>query len=340
MAMGSLVWSLLIACSREDGGGEPTDPDASPNPTFGEDPTSCSASGYVEPPGWYEVLPIEEITNTEDSETGERYMYWIPENPVAALWVFHGNGGDIGNLQQLEYHRVYNPLIADGYAILAKESLVRGNDAHWDYEKGSANANPDMIAIQALRAKLIDETGLEESTPMFGMGFSGGAAFVGTWAELGIRDFGWDIRGIDCHNGSPALEPHLDSMHNHAANDDGNSAISGFESMEENYPDKYHELMIHEEVPLDPLRMMSLGYDEATSIAVFDELVEMELIDEAGVRLFDIVDVEGVLNDYENRSTGPSPAKVNGVLRVVWATHRVNGDNNKAIRDTFTCLNL
>lgn len=339
--MTSILALSWAACGGDGGEGTGGNlPGTGPSGTFGSSEDACAAEGFHEPEGWYEVLSLEEIVNTEDPETGERYMAWVPEQPVAALWVFHGNGGDIGKLQQLEYLRVYNPLIADGYAILAKESLIRGNDAHWDYEKDSADKNPDMIALQALRAKLIDETGLEEETPMFGVGFSGGASFVGTWAELGRRDFGWDIRGIDCHNGSPGLLPAMDSMHNHAENDDANSAEAGYQDMEEAYPKRTHELAIHAEVPLDPLRMLSLGYSEEDSIAVFGELVEMGLIDSDGVRIFDIGDLENVLDEYSRQSTAPSPEKVTGVLRVVWATHRLNGENNKAIRNTFTCGNL
>jgi dienelactone hydrolase len=334
-----LLW--LAACGGSEKGAADTADDATVDPPTGTIVTGddCPSSGYFEPEGWYEVLSLGDIEAYEVPEEDMRYMLYVPENPKAWLWVFHGTGGDIGNLQQVEYLRVYNPLIADGYAIAATESLERGGDAQWDHEASSADENIDMVRIKWLRDYLVDTTALEDTTPMFAMGFSNGAEFAGTFTYLGIRDYGWDIRGADLHSGSPASFAKIDTWHQQAENDTV-TAERGYDGYLEEAPKQEHTFVIHPEVLLDPMRMISIGFDEAESQAVFDELLEMGFIDAAGERTFDIGEVESVLDTFMAQSTTPAADKVGAVLRVVWATHRVNGDFHRDIRNLFTCDNL
>lgn len=333
-------WSLWLACGGPDKPADGETGDATSDPPTGiVTGADCESSGYFEPEGIYEVLSLADIETYEVPEEDMRYLLYVPENPVAWLWVFHGTGGDIGNLLQIEYLRVYNPLLADGYAIAATESIERGTQAQWDHESSSAEANPDMVRLKWLRDFLIETTVLEETTPMFAMGFSNGAEFSGTWSYLGIRDWGWDIRSLTLHSGSPSEFAKIDTHHSETENDTVD-AERGYNGFLDEAPKQDHTFKTHPEVPLDPRRMVSIGYTEEDSQAVFDQLLDMGFIDADGVRQFDIGQLEGVLNDYLAASTAPSPDKVGAVLRVVWADHRVNGEFNRDIRNLFTCNNL
>ncbi len=330
----------LIACSSlfgkdEGDASESTDENV---PSESGTPGSCEAGGYFEPDGFYEILPLAPIETYDVPEQDLRYLAYVPENPVAALWSFHGTGGGIDDLTQIEYLRIYNALIADGYAVIATESLERGPEAQWDHATDGASNNVDMVRIKWLWDYLVETTPLETTTPQFGTGFSNGAEFVAAWAFMG-GDYGWDIRAIDCHNGSPNAFPKMDSWHGHSVNDD-KDAVRGYEGMEEESPNKSHTLVYHEEVPLEEDRMITMGFTLEESLEIFVELVEMGIVDENGVRLVDIADVESVLNQYEDQTALPSGQQVTPVLRVVWATHRPNGDYNREIRNLFTCGNL
>ncbi len=332
------MWFMLAACifgKKEAETDGPVDSDAPPAVV----PGSCEAAGYFEPEGIYEVLSLSPIETYDVPSEDMRFLLSVPENPKAVVWVFHGSGSGIDDLQQIEYLRMYNPLFADGYAMVATDSIEQGIDSRWDSEISNADDNVDMVRVKWLRDFVIETTAIDEDTPMFGMGFSNGSEFTGRWAFLGIRDWDWDIRALNLHNGSPFEFAKVDTYHHQMENDDVD-VQRGFDGYLDEAPNKAHTLEVNVEVPLDPLRMISIGIPEEESLLAFDELVALGAIDADGVRLFDIADFENILNQFVNATAVSAPDKVESVLRVVWATHRLNGEFNRPVRNLFTCDNL
>ena len=69
------------------------------------------------------------------------------------------------------------------------------------------------------------------------------------------------------------------------------------------------------------------NYSVQQSNAMFDELVDMEIVDNNGLRLIEIAEMEEVLAEYLVTSQAPSPTLPPTQLRVVWATHRFSSEH-------------
>lgn len=300
---------------------------------------TCADEGWFETGPYAPVVELETLATTEVEVPGVgpmRLLSFIPDNPVAVLWVFHGTGGDVGNLTQIEYVRIYNALLNDGFAIVATESEERGPSAQWSHEIGTDNS--DFQRLILLRDHLIETTPLDADTPTFAMGFSNGSNFAGTFMDAGF-EMGWDMRAATLHSASPEPTVQAPTVLHHAENDE----TLNESTMPNAYDDQLAtgfaaDLFIHEEHPLDPAEMQKIeALDAEKSQLAFDEAVRLGLIDETGARAFDLPDLEDMLKVYENQAEVQWKAVIVSQFRVIFATHRVNGERYREIRNRFVC---
>ncbi len=355
----------ILACNESNSNGEPTDANTGGNGgapggnggaggdgggnggagggggtggTAGTGSGLCSDGGWHEPPGFTPIKALADyITTEEDTDVGlMRILHYAPDTtPVGLVWVFHGSGGKLSDLTQIEFLRIYNALAPDNFAIVAIESQDRGVDAEWDLSTDPNNA--DWPALLAAHQWMVDNTTVEVDTPMFTSAFSNGSVFTGTFWSLAERE-GWDMRAADIHAGAPS-EPISGAAIGWQGEND--NEIFGLQNwVDDQVADgQIATFTEHLEHPLDPMGMLVLPFvtDEVASQLAFDEAVRLGLIDETGTRAFDLPALETNIALYNAESTGPVPDQVGAQLRVVFATHRVNGVGYEAIRDLFMC---
>ncbi len=334
--MRALALLSLAGCNLFSKDPDATGSDGSDGP---EPSANCENEGWFETGVYAPVVELETLSQTQVEVPGVgpmKLLSFVPENPVAVLWVFHGTGGDIGNLTQIEYVRIYNALLHDGFAIVATESEERGSQAQWSHEIGVDNS--DFQRLILLRDHLIDTTPLEDATPTFAMGFSNGSNFAGTFMDAGF-EMGWDMRAASLHSASPEPTVQAPTILLDAENDE----TIGETVMPNAYDDQLAtgfatDLFTHVEHALDPAEMQKIEtLDAEESQLAFDEGVRLGVIDETGARAFDLPDLDDVLDVYENQATVQWKAVIVSQLRVVFATHRVNGERYREIRNRFVC---
>jgi len=145
------------------------------------------------------VVPITPVVAfVDDTFEGFPVVSYIPANPKAIVFVFHGSGGGANVVHKVATLDVLNALIADGYGIAATgstESTERTGDKRWEVSNLSLTTNPDLARLARLHANLVDTTPLEASTPIVGIGHSNGGRFVTLWGEA-WKDAGYPVRAI------------------------------------------------------------------------------------------------------------------------------------------------
>jgi len=314
--MRTLFFVVLAACNKTSG----ETPDIPGGDTGDAVVLSCEESEpvYVE---FEDVLQDPEADYLEFEDWG--VFYSIPENPRAVMFGFHGSNSDLAQTIGIEWTLIYNELQRLGIGWISSESQKRDN-ASWDLSR-SADNNNDFSFHSRLRDHLIDTTDLGEDTPVFAMGFSAGGGFTPLFLSL-AEDQGWDARAGLVHNSSPGAEGHPIF---YVANENDDSARPN--SMESAYDNAISsgidaEYQLIEEHNLDRQELNKIKeFDLEYSEGLWDELVEMGLIDADGGRLVDLDNEVAVFNKYENESEGRGPARVVAQLKVAWAMHRVNG---------------
>lgn len=314
--MGTIVWlSLAAGC----GGPDETD--------------TTTPYGYGET-DWtpYQTLPVKaQFQWTEDTYDAKPIQYYIPEEPAAVLWVFHGSDGGFATVTQIEWLELYNRLVPHGVAILLNESLDR-DSRQWDNSSGDPDSNPDFQRLREVWDYLVATTPLSENTPMLAVGFSNGGGFTTRFTSM-ARQVGWDIRGFSVHNSANYFGGGMPGIFTSAEWDAENGGPEAVEQSAEACSDQAGTECPHlrgTEVPMDPRRFARLpAYSLGQSQQIFDELVEFEYIDADGNRLVDdlLTDIERLMSDYIQRSKMPSPTLPPTQIRVVWATHRVSSQH-------------
>jgi len=98
---------------------------------------------------------------------------------------------------------------------------------------------------------------------------------------------------------------------------------------------EYHLI---EEHPLPPERFERIEYfDAETSEAIFDAAVQIQLVDDEGVRTVDIGDVDDQLTFFSDEYVDVLiyPSLVRAQLRATWCMHRLNAALKIRQRDFF-----
>jgi hypothetical protein len=279
-------------------------------------------------------LVLAGVERTAESFDGLLTHHWVPEQPRAIYWYFHGSGGSAAQLGALEQVAARNLLTDGGWGIVATSSDDRETGL-WDVLDDDPATNADLVRLTALRLDLIERTGWQEDTPIVLGGFSGGAAGA-VHAGVVLADSAeWPVVAFDLHNSGVATPsaygisaPTFISYAEH----DTSEMVTSMEGLATSLEalDVRVALHVSEEIPLDPKRFMRiLEFPEERSQSDFDELVELGWIDATGTRTidFDIDDRDAVdvqMDQWAASSVDPGVDEAIEQLRVVWATHRFN----------------
>lgn len=306
--MRCLVLCLWVGCA---GGGDPSPTGGTDSPLVTTDPYDTIEANFP----WEE----REID-------GFGAMWHVPSDPVGLVWVFHGTNGNLAAITQAEWLLIYNQLDARGIGIVATNSTDRAT-GQWDLEELVPSANADFPRLAQIRQVLLEETALQPDTPHAALGFSQGAGFTSTFASMATAE-GWDLRGLLKHQGAGSTTS-LPSLYVSAENDENGQTPDRLGPVAEECAaatsaDCPHRVGL--EIPLDPLRFARMPeFSQEQSTVMFEELVELGIVDPSGGRLIELEDMEEVFADYQRTSAYPAPSLVVTQLRVVWATHRLSG---------------
>jgi len=276
-----------------------------------------------EPQPW----PIDEEGHqlnrvTEFGPDGSIVRWWAPRDPVGIVFMLHANNNDATSMFSVEHEEFYNELAERNLAYAA----VSNTGGAWSL-KVSAD-NEDFARVVDVRDHLIELNVIDQGTPVYAVGFSGGSMFAPVLASIGLAE-GWDVRGYSSHNTGGKATPEVAAIFTAHANDNP-------EGIEAQYEDQAAvgmptELVSLAEDPLDPLRFTKVaGISETESLEYFDTLVSFGMIDEGGVRLVEDELMGEALDYFESRAPGDSNQRARNQLAVVWRKHIFSADKSCA----------
>lgn len=260
---------------------------------------------------------------TNDFETEAKFH--VPPDARGIVWAFHGNGGGLPSVQQPEWIAVYNALVARGIGVVITKSLDRAT-GQW----GLA----DQAEIVGIFDAMVQQwDAIPRDIPQGVLGFSGGSQMAKLFEDLAARE-GWTFRAAAIHQGSAQMTA-VPTLYVAAENDDIGRDAAYYEQagLVDVCAASAGDCRLREgaEILLDPRRFVRLqDVDEDRSRILFDELVELGLIDATGARavlLDDEHPVQGEIERYIKASRfGATAEFAAGQLRVVWATHRLSSE--------------
>lgn len=147
------------------------------------------------------VIPVTPSVQFETSSfEGFTVVAYVPDNPAGIVYLFHGTAGSADFANQLEQVDVINGLVADGYGFVSTSSTDRTGPVRWDVADPLLTTNPDLARLVRLHAELISSTGVDATTPIFGIGHSNGARFVTLWGQS-WSDAGYPVAAIWASSG-------------------------------------------------------------------------------------------------------------------------------------------
>jgi hypothetical protein len=142
------------------------------------------------------VTPVTpSVTFSHSTFEGFSVISYVPEHPVAMIYLFHGSNGSADFAEKVETTAVLNSFIARGYGFVSTSSTERTGDRRWNQSNPSLTTNPDLSRLTRLDAHLVATTPLESSTPRFGIGMSNGARFVTLWGQT-WKNAGYPVAAI------------------------------------------------------------------------------------------------------------------------------------------------
>jgi hypothetical protein len=147
------------------------------------------------------VTPITpNVVYQQSTFEGFPVISYIPENPRAMIYLFHGSGGSADFATKVDTVDVLNRFVAQGYGFVSTSSTERTGDKRWDPANPSLTTNPDLARLVRLQAHLVATTPLEATTPLAGIGMSNGSRFVTLWGQT-WRNAGYPVKVIWASHG-------------------------------------------------------------------------------------------------------------------------------------------
>lgn len=136
------------------------------------------ASGTLNLTAIYKAASSAWSVTTETIVNGAQsspYNYFFPTNPKGVILFFHGAGGSANGWLNVENFRFWQDAVANGYAVVATESVDR-TTARWNANR-LPTANPDVLNV-ANGLSVFKQRGLMTSdTPLFSVAMSQGGTF-------------------------------------------------------------------------------------------------------------------------------------------------------------------
>ncbi|MEZ5243921.1 MAG: hypothetical protein R2707_02400 [Acidimicrobiales bacterium] len=267
----------------------------------------------------------------------------VPDDPVGIVYVFHGTGGSAEFGNKVETIDQLNELVERGYGWVSTESTERTGNKRWDVFDPSLTTNPDLSRLARLHARLVDDTGIEPETPIFGIGMSNGARMVTLFGQVFANE-GYPVAAVAPFMGEAAPLVNLTGgltvpafwviaendtvVDNDAIRADQRAnAATGATSV----------IAVKREEALTSLRFLRIpAIDQGESEAIRDALVATGAWDTSGTRLVEIDDIPGALAGLAvPASFGASDSDVRSQIQAMLALHQFVGAFRHALADFF-----
>jgi hypothetical protein len=319
-SLSALVAAALLACDggagTRDATGDDDDDDTVVDP--GPIVDRCADPGPDAP-----VAP--QVTQTATTFEDAPVLYWLPDGLRAVVFYFYG-GDSVTEWNGPEQVAFQNQM-ADaniGWIAYTKANTARG--ASWDADHRELGANPDLQRLERLRDELIATTALRADTPIVSVGFSDGAAFSVFFASATQNQLGWPIAAVLAHNsGARGIDLPDAPIWTTSADHDEPNTRGGAEDLAAEQAARGFEAVYHrtpERTVTADVFLRNPEWDDDKTGEIFQEMVDLGLVDALGDRLVADADIETAINAYANNSEQRGSAISAMRLRVVWATHR------------------
>jgi hypothetical protein len=283
------------------------------------------------------------VSFTHSQFEGFEVVSYVPDQPTAIVYVFHGSNGSANFADKVETVDVLNELIGRGYGFVATESTERTGNKRWNVSNPSLQTNPDLARLTRLHQHLVDTTGVATSTPIVGIGMSNGARFVTLFGQT-WSDAGYPVK---------AIAPYMGRIAAPVEQSGGLTVPSFFVTAENdftsppgpiiaNYNDTVAagtpaELRVAKERNLTSSRFLRIpGIDSNESQQIVDALVDAGIWNAAGERIVTIDEAVAMAGDVDlPPSVQPQAAAILDQCALVLAVHQMRADYKVSMADFF-----
>jgi hypothetical protein len=274
---------------------------------------------------------------------GFEVISYVPAQPTAIAYVFHGSNGSAAFAEKVETVDVLNELIGRGYGFVATESTERTGNKRWLVTNPSLQTNPDLARLTRLHQHLIDTTGVGVSTPIVGVGMSNGARFVTLFGQTWL-DAGYPVK---------AIAPYMGRIAPPVEQSGGLTVPSFFVTAENDFTSppgpiiaNYNDtaaagtpaaLRVAEERKLTNGRFLRIpGIDSNEAQQIFGALVDAGLWNDAGERIVTIDEAVAMAPNVDlPPSVQPQAAEIVNQCALVLAVHQMRADYKVPMADFF-----
>lgn len=320
MRRGWMLWLVMAACADP-----PAGKDASDDTDAADDTDPGVADDTDAPRTWEPVVPVVRFNRTDFE--GLPTVTYVPDDPKALLFVFHGTGGNgPGLVDTVEATAVLNAMVLGGVGFVASSSTNRQSGVFDDDTR--PDDNDDWQVLTRMRQTLIDGAAISEDLPVFALGYSAGGAFAAYVGHAGV-DAGWPMRGVLLHNASGGSGRYgdpssLPTMWMCAENDDRVTMASCRDRFDGHADGTWSP---HAESRLEPTRFVRTGsFTAQQSRQVFRLAVDNGYFSERGERLFGVDEIDAKVREFTSTYDVIYPKPVTAALNVVLAAHAFNGE--------------
>ncbi len=316
------AWWIGVAWLAACGGGDDVGPGG------GDDTAVDTTPGELTE--FPEVVPAFRTLVSEFE--GLPFASYVPEGAQGLVLLFHGTGGDGPNVvDTIEMIDVLNELVARQIGFLAPTSENR-DAAQWD-TSAAPGSNVDYQRMLRMRTALIDAGAIQDTTPLFSIGFSNGGTFASYVGNAALED-GLPVKATLIHamtgNGGRYRDPPRMPVMWLCSENDEKIQFSDCEANHQEHLDRGQvgSFQPHFETRLEPLRFMRTGFfSREQSLSIFRQAVDGGFFSASGERLFPVDQAEQSIFAFTNTYDVVYPKPVNAVLKVVVGAHAINGEH-------------
>jgi len=286
---------------------------------------------------------VPSVTFTDSTFQGFNVVSYIPPNPVAVAFIFHGTGGGAAFARKINTVETLNELIERGYGFVSTESTDRTNLLRWDASDPSMVTNPDLARLAALHDDAIAQGLIQATTPLVGIGMSNGSRFVTLWATS-FSNNGRPVAAITAAMGTIA-QPVVDqggltipTVFIMAENDTTISNDSFLQDFNDTQAAGVPAVLYQSlETPLTANRFLRVpGVDSPLAQQLFDAGVATGIWDSSGQRIVTMAEVPALFDTLVVPPAAiPMSTDLESEAKVVLGRHHYTGRFSREIADFF-----
>lgn len=281
------------------------------------------------------------IATYEPAERWAPPVVWqqIPPAPVGLIFMFHGGRGSTATIAAKTESGVFaQQALVRGYGVVFVESFNR-KDGEFNWEKDPDPAeNYDLQRVAALRSRLIENQYIDNQTPVFLWGVSGGGQFASLFVETTQQALDFPVAGqvLIVSAGEPAImrQTHTPTLFLIGDNDNGvrGPAQRTYEDLlTRGIPTR---LRVNMEIPVHPERFWRIqGLNRTDSVIIYTALRSGGILNADNF----LVDRPKNLNweQFVPPDYYPFIKSIEDQLYIVYGGHRLMSNLNHEIFDFF-----